>query len=106
MFTLRWQVENAKEVRLDGEKVIDEGSHKVCPQEASKTYRLTALSLDGETSEESVTLTVPPTPLPPPGVDIEFTVDNTTISYGDCTTPALDRKKRQRMCAEKPKKWA
>lgn len=84
--TLRWQVDNAKEVRLDGEKVADEASHKVCPQEASKTYRLTALSLDGETSEESVTLTVPPTPLPPPGVDIEFAADKTSVIYGDCTT--------------------
>ncbi len=78
--TLRWQVENAKEVRLDGEEVVDAGSHKVCPQEASKTYRLTALSLAGETSEETVTLTVPP-----PGVDIEFTTDDSSVTFGKCT---------------------
>lgn len=84
--TLRWRVENAKEVRLDGERVPEEDSRKVCPQEASKTYRLTALSAGGETTEQAVTLTVPPTLPPPPGVEIEFTAGQSTVNFGECTT--------------------
>jgi uncharacterized Zn-binding protein involved in type VI secretion len=84
--TLHWSVQNAQEVRLDGERVPVEGSRKVCPQEASKTYRLTILSLDGETKEQAIALTVPPTPPPPPGLQFEFTADQTTVSFGECTT--------------------
>ncbi|MBN1992058.1 MAG: FHA domain-containing protein [Anaerolineae bacterium] len=84
--TLRWKVTHAKEVRLDGEKVSAEGSHKVCPQEDTTIYRLTALSLEGETEEQAITLNVPPTPLPPPGVEIEFTAHQSTVEFGDCTT--------------------
>ncbi|MBN1217646.1 MAG: FHA domain-containing protein [Anaerolineae bacterium] len=84
--TLRWQVTEAREVRLDGELVPASGDRKVCPQDASKTYRLTALSFSGETSEEALTFTVLPTPLPPPGVEIEFEAEQTSVSYGNCTT--------------------
>ncbi len=84
--TLRWRVENAKEVRLDGESVPPDSSRKVCPQEPTKTYRLTALSLDGETEEQAIALTVPPTPLPPPDLEIEFTADQTSVTFGQCTT--------------------
>lgn len=83
--TLRWNVSQAKEVRLDGEIAPAEGERQVCPQEASKTYRLTALSLDGQTKEAAITLTVPATPLPPPGVEISFTADQLIINYGGCT---------------------
>ena len=83
--TLRWRVEEAKEVRLDGESVPPEGNRKVCPQEATNTYRLTALSLDGETEEQALSLTVPPTPPPPPDLNIEFVAAQTTVSFGECT---------------------
>jgi pSer/pThr/pTyr-binding forkhead associated (FHA) protein len=93
--TLRWQVSNAKEVRLDGEQVAATGSRQVCPQEETEVYRLTALSPDGETKEETVVLTVQPTPLPPPGVDIEFSADDTTVGYGSCTNLRWDVKNAQ-----------
>lgn len=82
--TLKWAVENAQEVRLDGESVPEKSQRKVCPQEADKTYRLTALSQAGETEEQTVDLTVPPTPAPPPDVEIEFSADSTNVPYGEC----------------------
>ncbi len=82
--TLKWQVEHAQEVRLDGESVPEVGQRKVCPQEASKIYRLTALALTGKTTEQTVELTVPPTPAPPAGVEIEFSAEATSVLYGDC----------------------
>lgn len=84
--TLRWSVDNAQEVRLDGEVVPAEGSRKVCPRQASQTYRLTVLTLDGVNKEEAVSLIVPPTPSLPPEVEIDFTADQTTVNYGSCTT--------------------
>lgn len=83
--TLRWNVDNAQEVRLDGEVVPAEGSRKVCPREASQTYRLTVLTLDGKNKEEAVSVTVPPTPPPPPEVEIDFAADQTIVNYGSCT---------------------
>jgi pSer/pThr/pTyr-binding forkhead associated (FHA) protein len=82
--TLRWQVKEAKEVRLDGERVPDAGEREVCPQEVTKTYRLTALSQAGDTQEETLTLTVPPTATPPADVEITFTADDTTVDLGEC----------------------
>jgi hypothetical protein len=83
---LRWNVNYAQEVRLDGELVPAQGERTVCPQESAKTYRLTVLSTAGATSEETVSITVPPTPLPPPGVAINFTAEETAVDYGNCTT--------------------
>jgi hypothetical protein len=93
--TLRWQVTHAEEVRLDGELVATGGDRKVCPQEASQTYRLTALSPGGKTTEEALTFTVLPTPPPPPGVEIEFATDQTTVDYGACTTLRWEVKNAQ-----------
>ncbi len=84
--TLRWNVNYAREVRLDGELIPDQGERTVCPQESGKTYRLTTLSLNGETSEATVSITVPPTPPPPPNVALDFSADQTTVEYGSCTT--------------------
>ncbi len=84
--TLHWQVLYGQEVRLDGESIPAEGSRKVCPQEASHTYRLTALSLAGRVAEQTLVLTVLPTPPPPPGVSLEFEAGRTSLPYGECTT--------------------
>ncbi len=83
--TLRWNVNHAQEVRLDGELIPAQGQRSVCPQENGKIYRLTVLSLDGQTGEESIAITVPPTPPPPPGVSVDFSADQTTVDYGRCT---------------------
>lgn len=83
---LRWEVDNIKEVRLNGEVVAATSETQVCPQEASSTYRLTALTLDGEIEEATVNLSVLPTPTPLPGLDAAFTSALTSIAYGDCTT--------------------
>jgi len=84
--TLRWNVNYAQEVRLDGELIPEQGERTVCPQESGKMYRLTILSLNGETSEDVISVTVPPTPPPPPNVALEFSADQATVEYGSCTT--------------------
>ncbi|MCB0210554.1 MAG: FHA domain-containing protein [Anaerolineae bacterium] len=84
--TLNWQVDNAQEVRLSGEVVPATSSRQVCPRENNQIYRLTALSLAGETEEKTVSLTVRPTPAPPPGISIEFTANETRVPHGECTT--------------------
>jgi hypothetical protein len=87
--TLRWSVVNAQEgsAKLNDESVPFEGERKVCPQQPSNTYRLTALSLAGEPAEQEVTLTVPATPEPPPGVEITFEADKSGYQkFGDCLT--------------------
>jgi len=84
--TLRWQVDNAREVRLDGELVPATDSRQVCPRDPSKIYRLTATSENGETIEQTVTVSVPPTLPPPPEIAVDFSVDQRDIAYGSCTT--------------------
>ncbi len=84
--SLSWQVENAQEVRLSGEVVPAESSRQVCPRESNEIYRLTAQSLAGETEEQTVSLTVRPTPPPPPGVSIDFEANETRVLHGECTT--------------------
>jgi uncharacterized Zn-binding protein involved in type VI secretion len=85
--TLRWTVENAESVELDGESVDAEGSREVCPTEPTSTYVLTVQTSGGKTAQEKVNLTVPPTPEPPPGVEISFEADQSTFKkYGDPIT--------------------
>jgi uncharacterized Zn-binding protein involved in type VI secretion len=85
--TLRWTVENAEAAQLDGGDVDMQGSQQVCPTEPSHTYRLTAVSSSGKTAQKSVELTVPPTPKPPPGLEITFEADQSTFKrYGDPIT--------------------
>jgi uncharacterized Zn-binding protein involved in type VI secretion len=85
--TLRWEVKNAEKAQLDGGAVDMQGSRQVCPTEPSHTYSLTAVSPSGKTAQEVVDLTVPPTPKPPPGVEITFEADQSTFkTYGDPIT--------------------
>jgi hypothetical protein len=82
--TLRWMAENAQEVVLEGKPVSTAGSREVCPQQAANTYRLTAISSNGEMVERVVTISVPPTPPPPPEVEVSFEVDDSNFKrFGD-----------------------
>jgi len=64
--TLRWQVENAQSVTLNGQLVDSAGSREVCPREAFNTYRLLVLSPNSGGSEQTVVINVPPPPPHPP----------------------------------------
>ncbi len=68
--TLRWDVENVREVYLDGQGVVGHSAQKVCPK-ASRTYELHVV-LFGGTTERKVTIQVngsagTPKPSPKPG---------------------------------------
>ncbi len=54
---LRWDVENVREVYLDGEGVVGHGSRQVCPT-ATTTYRLKIIRLDGGVEIYEVTVKV------------------------------------------------
>ncbi len=56
--TLRWQVDNAQAVFLDGQGVSGHASQQVCPRQ-TQTYELRVVSASGET-RRSVTITVLP----------------------------------------------
>ena len=83
--TLHWSVSNAESIQLDGAGVPERGSRQVCPTEPTNIYRLTATSPMGEIGEQVVSIGLPPTPKPAPGVEIAFEADQTTIAYGACT---------------------
>jgi hypothetical protein len=54
---LRWEVENVREVYLDGAGVIGHGEREVCPT-ATTTYELEAIALDGQTMVNRVQVEV------------------------------------------------
>ncbi len=54
---LRWDVENVREVYLDGEGVTGHGKKKVCPT-VTTVYQLKVVYLDGTAHWHSVTITV------------------------------------------------
>jgi len=54
---LRWDVDNVREIYLDGEGVVGHDKRKVCPT-ATTTYRLKVIRLDGGTEIYTVTITV------------------------------------------------
>jgi 4-amino-4-deoxy-L-arabinose transferase-like glycosyltransferase len=54
---LRWEVENVREVYLDGAGVIGQGDLEVCPT-ATTNYELEAIQLDGETAVNRVNVEV------------------------------------------------
>lgn len=54
---LRWDVDNAREVYLDGEGVVGHDKRKVCPT-TTTTYRLKVIRLDGGTEIYELTITV------------------------------------------------
>jgi len=77
---LRWHVENATAVYLDGKEVALAGSLQVCP-EGTRTYRLRVVA-DGWDNSSEVTINVT-APLPTPSVS--FTADSATLERGQCT---------------------
>jgi len=83
--TLRWGVSNAQSVQLDSESVPEQGSRQVCPMETSTTYRLAVTSGAGERVEQTVSISLLPTPTPPPGVEVSFAADQAEVSLGTCT---------------------
>ncbi len=70
--TLRWRVENAETVLLDGSAVSLENARDVCPSQ-STTYQLTASSEAGEQSAQLTIEVQAPAqpPVPPQNVNIE-----------------------------------
>ncbi|HEY85481.1 MAG TPA: FHA domain-containing protein [Chloroflexi bacterium] len=83
---LFWSVDNAKDVRLDGKAVSNAGEREICPQKSGENHILTALSLDGNIEEATISLVILPTATPPPGVKVSFSTEQSTLDYGDCTT--------------------
>jgi len=84
---LRWQVENAKAVYLDGAGVVGVGSQQVCP-ESTTSYRLRVVAADWERTED-ITITVmesPATPTVRPTPSAEFYADRQSLVRGECTT--------------------
>jgi polar amino acid transport system substrate-binding protein len=55
--TLRWDVQGAREVYLDGEGVVGVGSREVCPDDP-RTYELRAIRNDGGTETRQVSINV------------------------------------------------
>jgi hypothetical protein len=62
--TLRWDVENVREVYLDGDGVAGHDSRRVCPS-ANRTYTLRVVLTDGTTTERTVTIVVTAEGSPP-----------------------------------------
>ena len=56
---LRWDVENVREVYLDGDGVTGHGKKKVCPT-VTTTYTLEVVHLNGVVTQYAVTITVTP----------------------------------------------
>jgi hypothetical protein len=54
---LRWEVQNVREVYLDGEGVVGQGNRKVCPG-ATTTYVLRVVHLDRTVTQHAVTVQV------------------------------------------------
>jgi len=87
--TLRWRVENADTIRLDGSTVAAENAREVCPPEPT-TYQLTASNSAGEQSAQLTIEVEAPAqpPAAPQNVNIEDRVCNSgeytvTISWSD-----------------------
>lgn len=54
---LRWEVENVREVYLEGEGVVGRGEREVCPTE-STTYELEVIHTDGASTLETIEIEV------------------------------------------------
>lgn len=87
--TLRWKVENAGTVLLNGSGVSPENAREVCPSE-STAYQLSATSATGEQSAQlTIEVQAPPQPPEPPqDVKIEDRVCNSseysvTVTWND-----------------------
>jgi len=79
--TLRWDVENVREVYLDGEGVTGHDDRIVCPKE-TRTYTLWVVTACGEEGYHE-TIDVP-TPMPKPDLVVQIvSIDNTTIVWGE-----------------------
>jgi hypothetical protein len=101
--TLRWAVNTAQAVMLDGEKVALTGSVQVCPTAPSNSFRLSVLPLEGQPVERIIVVNVAATPMPSatptatgtpvptatslpqtPGIN-KFIADQYNLSQGSCT---------------------
>lgn len=80
--SLGWVVQNAAEVRWEGEPVGPSGESEVCP-DATSTYVLEVLGEDGEWRHRELTIVVEP--LPAREVQIEYWSDDDRLSLGECT---------------------
>jgi hypothetical protein len=83
--TLRWDVEHATAVFLDGGGVPGHGTEKVCP-ESTTTYSLHVEAPSGNV-DQSVTVEVK---APPPPAQVSFKADDTSLVQGECTTLRWD----------------
>jgi len=73
---LRWDIQNAKEVRIDGQNVNSSGSMTIAPTEPSTTYHLVATGPGGRYSSETVVIVNTPAPPKP-------TTDTASVSEQD-----------------------
>lgn len=63
--TLRWDVENAQAIYLDGQGVTGHEARNVCPPQ-TQTYELRVVSPHGESSHQVTVNVIPPTPTDTP----------------------------------------
>jgi hypothetical protein len=82
--TLRWDVQNVREVYLDNQGVAGQGSQQVCPG-STTTYTLRVVRTDGGQETRQLTVNVANTPPPQPAPIIDgFSVSANQISVGQC----------------------
>jgi hypothetical protein len=83
--TLRWAVEHASAVYLNGQGVAGQGSQQVCPA-STTTYTLRVEAAGGNV-DRGVTVEVT---APPPPAQVNFQADDTSLEQGQCTTLRWD----------------
>lgn len=81
--TVRWDVQNVREVYLDNRGVAGQGSQQVCPG-GTTTYTLRVVRQDGGQETRQVTVTVV-NQQPGPTIN-SFTVNTNQIRLGQCVT--------------------
>lgn len=81
--TVRWDVQNVREVYLDNQGVTGQGAQQVCPG-GTTTYNLRVVRQDGGQETRQVTVTVT-NQQPGPSIN-SFTVNTNQIRIGQCVT--------------------
>lgn len=80
--TLRWDVQNVREVYLNDQGVAGQGSQQVCPANTT-TYTLRVVRNDGGQETRQVTVNVTAAPQPPPSINSFYPSQN-EIPLGRC----------------------
>jgi carbon monoxide dehydrogenase subunit G len=80
--TLLWNVQNGKEIYLDGTPVAPQDARQVCPQ-SDTTYTLTVVGLDGSRNDYQVTVRILIVIVTP---TVNLYADPPEVKAGECST--------------------